>query len=394
MAEGYQMTETILGMPGPWARNNYEVSDHYTTKIGGLPDWPFAETDIDPDLLQCAICGKSLCLAAQVYAPVVINGLKIEERTIYILGCIVPECGSNPNSWCTLRVQQSYNVVETSSTTKEDLVPLAPSSSDNWWEVNVGAHSSSEEDDGSEDDFDLQELGKALAQAACRTVHPKREAGQPNQINTTKLSPLNPQSSIRKANRPVAPCFYIYSQEEPSCTYIGSGRAYKQSLSVDNNNRSDTDDQGDEKWDQESYEYDRAPSADRMYLKYKKRVDANPDQCFRYSYGGRPLLAATKLHEPGVCNLCGASRHYEMQLMPPLLYFIQEGADGLSTHSPKGWDWMTLIVYTCSESCSQQANVGEGDGGWFVAKEETFVQYEDASDHLAQLSHNSSAPKT
>lgn len=379
------MGEAILGMPGPWADDKCEASDPYTTKIGGLPDWPFPNISSRSDLLSCHACGNSLCLVAQVYAPVSTNSLKIEERVIYIFSCAMPKCGSSPVSWRALRVQKSSSV-EKSNITCHEVVPQTTSplsvSTVDWWE-DKWPFDLKEDDDGDEDCIDLEELARALSEAATLASHPKKQNNPKKQNKVSHSKAVLEPSSVSKTARgvfddktPVLPCFYVYLQEEKLSKEVASISSSYTSLSIGESRRGLVDHTQEEKWEEEAYEYDRALNADRTYLKFKKRMDAYPDQCFRYSYGGNPLLATGRAPDAEICRLCGGSRHYEMQLMPALLYFLHGEALDCREYSLENWNWMTVIVYTCSVNCSLSDKENISAEGWIVAEEVVIVQYE------------------
>ncbi|KAF6175613.1 hypothetical protein GIB67_022615 [Kingdonia uniflora] len=364
------MGGVFLGMPGPWAEDHREVADHYTTKIGGVPDWPIPIMDLRPGLLECGSCGNNLCLVAQVYAPISNITSKIEERIIYVFGCVMPKCGNNPISWQALRVQKCHSGEEESSSATEEMdlqaTPSKPQSTNKWLEDDV----SNVDNAVSDEEIDLDELGRLLSEASSLASHSKKQNGRHKVESALRCSQKKPIKRLSNANLPVIPCFYIYSQEEEELGII-SAISSSYSLYIKKRHKEK------EVWEEEGYEYDKALHVDRTYLKFKKRLDLYPEQCSRYSYGGRPLLATNEIDEPRNCECCGGIRHFEMQLMPPLLFFLREASGGSSLHSLEDWNWMTIILYTCSQSCSHPTiDDKSSNNGWTVAEETVIVQFE------------------
>ncbi|KAL2628954.1 hypothetical protein R1flu_013640 [Riccia fluitans] len=399
--------EVSLGLPGAWADESNELADHYTTKVGGQPDWPGTLVPlIKSDQLKCGSCGGYLSLVTQVHAPLTSDGLNFPERTLYILGCPAQGCGISQTSWRTIRVQK--NTLEDPAPEIEGIVERAESNDssrsgapdpiDLEW---GGTSRRQDEDDRTQGDWwgdnpwdlpveessyeiesmNLQELQSSLTEAArvAATV-----PGTQNRSNTRRLNPgtvvrRNPDRIIL----PVLSCFYIYTQAES--TGVGpstSGTHPQRDLQTlgENEGPGDENEDSGEMWGSEDYEPDQALYADRTYLKFKKKLDYHPEQCFRYSFGGRPLYATDERSDPANCTACGGPRVFEVQLMPPLLYYLQQAHRDLppTSYGPEDWEWHTVLVFSCAQSCiqeeSQQLTVLGEKTDWSFIEEATILQ--------------------
>lgn len=90
------------------------------------------------------------------------------------------------------------------------------------------------------------------------------------------------------------------------------------------------------------------PSADDVFLKFQRRVARAPSQVVRHHLGGKPLWL-TKPHEEAIppCS-CGASRQYELQILPTLIHIMHSRCPQFQASD---CDFGSVYVYTCSADC-------------------------------------------
>jgi pre-rRNA-processing protein TSR4 len=73
---------------------------------------------------------------------------------------------------------------------------------------------------------------------------------------------------------------------------------------------------------------------------------------FRYHWNGTAVMMtdAADQQRPGRCEVCGAPRVFECQLMPTLVYILQAHLCRQASSLP-AVEFGTAIVYSCSASC-------------------------------------------
>ncbi|KAJ2470321.1 hypothetical protein EV174_006129, partial [Coemansia sp. RSA 2320] len=100
---------------------------------------------------------------------------------------------------------------------------------------------------------------------------------------------------------------------------------------------------------------DSEVDVDRAFLLFQRRIQKNPDQVIRYTRSSdqnEPLFVSDTGKPEGRvdipdCELCGAAREFEFQIMPQMLNFLS-----ISSTDSASVDWGTLLVYTCPSNCS------------------------------------------
>ena len=101
----------ILGLAGDLAAPDGN-GDHYATRIGGLPAWPYWAGAVSPPpppaLLRCRACGGPLLQVLQAYAPLSLlnEGVDAPERVLYVSRGSKEGLISTPSEWGQLSFSQ------------------------------------------------------------------------------------------------------------------------------------------------------------------------------------------------------------------------------------------------------------------------------------------------
>ena len=97
------------------------------------------------------------------------------------------------------------------------------------------------------------------------------------------------------------------------------------------------------------------------------------------SWGGTPLWPKKQKPSPDPCLHCGAKQLFEMQILAPLMHFLEETCTWalddeqdcssqieIAMQVLSNWQWLTIAVFSCSSGCllTAQAETANSQGLW------------------------------
>ncbi|XP_055504776.1 programmed cell death protein 2-like [Leucoraja erinacea] len=331
--------------PGPWpvllgvrdaAVKEGSRCSWDTSKVGGTAD-PVPGVTLERP--NCSLCCAPLAHLVQVYCP--LEG-SLYHRTVNVWACVRPECWGRSGGWKVLR-SQCGETPGGSKPEKEGDPALTPT---DWCE---------EADDWSEEGSPGAEDQGAPGAVTSGLLATRPDADMSDQ--TARLQALSLGDGWFPLPRSPGPGFMPFYMSVLEEGQLGGSAplAHEQRLLHEYERREGV------AVEQplpcvgaggaaERYERTEVRHGDAAFAKFLKRISSCPEQVLRYSWSGRPLLLSPLPACAGaaapVCEICGAPRVFEFQLMPALVSLLQS-VDATEASVEFG----TVLVFTCEESC-------------------------------------------
>jgi len=325
-------------------------SRHFPSKVGGKPAWLELKHLPAAEDVQCKLCEKPMTFLAQVYAPDDNDEDKSKppkescyHRTLYIFLCTRIECNkrnSNDN-FCILRCQLAQN--------NEFYPPIDPPDDPDWkTDLTVEKFSTV--------CFVCGCSGTKLCGGCkdahyCSKVHQLLHWKNGHKLLCNKGIQVQGEVSIF-----TIPEYEIIIEDEKleltSKTIEAAAKNDKIAAELQEFNRVvksiKPTFQDDSTIDESLHESVADVVEDEMFLKFKEKIANYPDQVMRYNKGDKPLWVSALNIPKSVpdCELCGAKRKFEFQIMSQMLNHLH-----LDNISDQGVDWGTLAVYACEDNC-------------------------------------------
>lgn len=381
-----------LGVPGKEGGKQSQLpqgEDVRRSWIGGRARWMEEEGSRETSL-TCELCGKSLWLVAQIYAPTASL-----HRSVCVFGCNSPDCSRQAKGWRAMRTQQHRPAAPHSTPSSSSVQPDASS------EVKVEYSSWGEE----EGDLDAS-LAALLLQneRGSSSVDQKRRVKEKRSSSTGENISDSVGETVTATGEhvgPELPFFELHFQPEPygaiagaaeldrtmldrlrrykeeeedesisgmiDATILGSAVPQQSSLGTSVDNRDEN--------------YEKTPAHLKAVMKFEERVSRCPRQVVRYVWGGKPLWSSSsfsrEVHPIPAC-VCGAERTFEFQLMPAILHHLRVDdfghdsrelrgtlpakADDSNHHSKSalsepiicraGMEWGAIGIWSCPNACA------------------------------------------
>lgn len=324
-------------------------SHFFASKIGGKPSWLNFKSLPPVDTMKCRVCLNPMAFLLQVYAPLSDKDSTF-HRTIFVFLCRNPQCcvTNQSENLCVLRCQLPRNNEFYSS---EALDP------DNFDEKDVKRIETYSK---------ICFICGCFGDKQCSQCKNVSYCDKSHQLIHWKLS----HKQECKENLPTKkllenpflfPEYELTTEvEEFSEEYKEKERPEAERLKdyekfVESHSKNLVGNNGTDKIIEQDLEDIEPKKKDKIFKKFQRRIEQNPEQVLRYQRKGEPLWASNCIPKPldiPECPLCGSPRVFEFQIMPHLLSYLDVDCVGQSI------DWGTIAVYTCQESCEIKLEVG------------------------------------